>query len=90
MEPFGNMQSEENDKVVLLYKLYYKQMLYAAKQIMRDHCEAENAVQEEETGRGMSGSFAQGRAMSRPVSFSPPFLPYTALGKLPSAAGRFW
>ena len=30
MEPFGNMQSEENDKVVLLYKLYYKQMLYAA------------------------------------------------------------
>ena len=31
MEPFGNMQSEENDKVVLLYKLYYKQMLYAAK-----------------------------------------------------------
>ncbi len=46
MEPFGNMQSEENDKVVLLYKLYYKQMLYAAKQILRDHCEAENAAQE--------------------------------------------
>ena len=46
MEPFGNMQSEENDKFVLLYKLYYKQMLYAAKQILLDHCEAENAVQE--------------------------------------------
>ena len=46
MEQFGNMQSEENDKFVLLYKLYYKQMLYAAKQILRDHCEAENAVQE--------------------------------------------
>ena len=44
MEQFGNMQSEENDKFVLLYKLYYKQMLYAAKQILRDHCESENAV----------------------------------------------
>ena len=51
MEPFGNMQSEENDKVVLLYKLYYKQMLYAAKQILRDHCEAENDAGQKQRNR---------------------------------------